>query len=87
MKTVKGFASATVGNVACGFDVLGFAITEPGDEVTLTLFDEKRSDCPVSLTGITGDGGALPLDPRKNTSSFVVLKFLEYIRTHKGINF
>ena len=30
MKTVKGFASATVGNVACGFDVLGFALVAPG---------------------------------------------------------
>jgi len=87
MKTIRGFASATVGNVACGFDVLGFAITEPGDEVILTLDDEKQSGSPVSITSITGDGGALPLDPKKNTSSFVVLKFLEYIRTHKQIDF
>jgi len=87
MKTVTGFASATVGNVACGFDVLGFAITEPGDEVILTIHNDRRSDCPVSITSIVGDGGALPLDPRKNTSSFVVLKFLEYIRTAKGIAF
>jgi homoserine kinase len=87
MKTVTGFASATVGNVACGFDVLGFAITEPGDEVILDLHEEPRGDCPVSITAIVGDGGALPLDPRKNTSSFVVLKFLEYIRTSKGMPF
>lgn len=87
MKTVTGFASATVGNVACGFDVLGFAITEPGDEVILTLHDDRRSDCPVSITSIIGDGGALPLDPKKNTSSFVVLKFLEYLRTSKGLGF
>ncbi|NTV02627.1 MAG: homoserine kinase [Chlorobiaceae bacterium] len=87
MKTVTGFASATVGNVACGFDVLGFAITEPGDEVILTLHEESRGDCPVTIDAIVGDGGALPLDPRKNTSSFVVLKFLEYIRTAKGIPF
>lgn len=87
MKTVTGFASATVGNVACGFDVLGFAITEPGDEVILDLHEEPRGDCPVSITAIVGDGGALPLDPRKNTSSFVVLKFLEYIRTAKAMPF
>jgi homoserine kinase len=87
MKTIRGFASATVGNVACGFDVLGFAITEPGDEVILTLDDKKQSGLPVSITSITGDGGALPLDPKKNTSSFVVLKFLEYIRTHKQVDF
>lgn len=87
MKTVTGFASATVGNVACGFDVLGFAITEPGDEVILTLHEEPRSGDPVTITSIKGDGGALPLDPKKNTSSFVVLKFLEYIRSAKGIDF
>jgi len=40
-------------------------------------------DAPVTISSISGDGGKLPLDPRKNTSSFVVLKFLEYIRTHK----
>ncbi|MBL6955276.1 MAG: homoserine kinase [Chlorobium phaeobacteroides] len=87
MKTVTGFASATIGNVACGFDVLGFAITEPGDEVILTLREERSGELPVSITSITGDGGALPRNPKKNTSSFVVLKFLEYIRTNKGIDF
>ncbi|HED31409.1 MAG TPA: homoserine kinase [Prosthecochloris aestuarii] len=87
MKTVTGFASATIGNVACGFDVLGFAIREPGDEVVLTLRDTCSGDSPVSITSVQGDGEALPKDPRKNTSSFVILKFLEYLRTHKGIEF
>jgi len=86
MKTVRGFASATIGNVACGFDILGFAITEPGDEVVLTLREDRKEELPVSITSISGDGGALPRDPKKNTSSFVVLKFLEYIRTQKNID-
>ncbi len=87
MKTVTGFASATIGNVACGFDVLGFAITEPGDEVILTHRTDRSEELPVSITSIEGDGDALPRDARKNTASFVVLKFLEYIRTQKGIGF
>lgn len=87
MKTVRGFASATVGNVACGFDVLGFAIREPGDEVVLSLSERKHASCPVTITSISGDGGKLPLDARKNTSSFVVLKFLEYLRSQKEIGF
>lgn len=87
MNTVTGFASATIGNVACGFDILGFAIREPGDEVTLTMLDDPRGELPVSITSIEGDGGALPRDARKNTSSFVVLKFLEYLRSNKGIDF
>ena len=35
MESVTAFAPATVSNVACGFDVLGFALHEPGDEVTV----------------------------------------------------
>lgn len=33
LKEVRVFAPATVANVACGYDVLGFAIDAPGDEV------------------------------------------------------
>ena len=32
-KSIRVFAPATVANVACGFDILGFAVNEPGDEV------------------------------------------------------
>ena len=35
--TATAFAPATVSNVACGFDVLGFAIERPGDRVTSIL--------------------------------------------------
>ena len=30
---VRVFAPATVANVAVGFDILGFALAQPGDEV------------------------------------------------------
>ena len=32
---VKVFAPATVANVGCAFDVLGFAVQAPGDELVL----------------------------------------------------
>ena len=32
---IKVFAPATVANVTCGFDILGFAVNEPGDELEL----------------------------------------------------
>lgn len=38
-KKIKVFAPATVANVACGFDVLGFAVNSPGDEVIVELTD------------------------------------------------
>lgn len=73
--SVKVFAPATVANVVCGFDVLGFAINAPGDEVIM-----RRVSAPgIRITRITGDDGRLPLDPRKNTVSASVQHYLEHI--------
>ena len=35
MDSIKIFAPATVANVACGFDIFGFAVDNPGDEIIL----------------------------------------------------
>ncbi len=37
LTSVCAFAPATVANVACGYDVLGFCLEEPGDEVTASI--------------------------------------------------
>lgn len=72
MKWVKAFAPATVANVCCGFDILGFAIDNPGDEVTVRLSDRPG----VVVTGITGDGGMLPMEADKNTATVAIQAFL-----------
>lgn len=80
--TIKVFAPATVANVTCGFDILGFAVDQPGDEITL-----KKSDTgQVQIVEIKGDGGALPTDPDKNTSSAVIKMFLSDIKSKQGID-
>lgn len=71
--SIRVYAPATVANVVCGFDVLGFAVNEPGDEVIL----RRRDHGEVRLLAIYGDEGKLPLDPLKNTASAAVLDFLE----------
>jgi homoserine kinase len=72
MKWVKAFAPATVANVCCGFDILGFAIDDTGDEVEVRL-----SDTPgVKILRITGDDGKLPLDANKNTCSVAVQSYM-----------
>ncbi len=43
MDAVTAFAPATVSNVACGFDVLGFALNAPGDEVTARFLEGRES--------------------------------------------
>lgn len=82
MKSVKAFAPATVANVSCGFDVFGFAVEHPGDEVTLTLRDEPG----VVIEKIEGDGGRLPLEAVKNTASVAVIEFLKSIGSDAGLS-
>ncbi|HWV73077.1 MAG TPA: homoserine kinase [Pseudosphingobacterium sp.] len=72
---VQVFAPATAANLVCGFDILGLALEQPGDEVMM-----KRSDKPgVRLLKITGDDGRLPLDPSKNTVSACVQMLLKHL--------
>lgn len=75
MKQIRAFAPATVANVACGFDILGFAVENPGDEVVLTLSEESG----VRIKSIDGDEGKLPLDPERNTVSLVIQQYLDHI--------
>ncbi|MGI4898645.1 MAG: homoserine kinase [Janthinobacterium lividum] len=73
--SIKVFAPATVANVVCGFDVLGFAVNAPGDEVVM-----RRVDKPgITIKKITGDDGRLPLDAAKNTVSASVKHYLDHI--------
>src|SRR5579872_6527980 len=74
-QAVKVFAPATVANVVCGFDVLGFAVNEPGDEVVMRVTDKPG----IVISKITGDNGRLPLDPKKNTVSVSVEHYLKHI--------
>lgn len=82
MNSVKAIAPATVANVTCGFDVFGFAVERPFDEVILTLKQEPG----VSITRIVGDEGRLPLSTEKNTASVAVLEFLKATGKNVGVN-
>jgi homoserine kinase len=74
-KTIQVFAPATVANVVCGFDVLGFAVNEPGDEVVMRVTGKPG----ITISKITGDDGRLPLDPAKNTVSVSVQHYLNSV--------
>jgi homoserine kinase len=74
-ESVSVFAPATVANVVCGFDVLGFAVNEPGDEVIMRITDKPG----ITISKITGDDGRLPLNPAKNTVSVSVEHYLRSI--------
>ena len=82
MESVRIFAPATVANVACGFDIFGLAVDQPGDEVILT----KRNDDKIVITEITGDQGKLTFVPEKNTVSLPIIRFLESVSTKQGFD-
>lgn len=76
---VTAFAPASISNFCCGFDVLGAALTEPGDRVTV-----RRTERPgVHLVSVTGDHGRLPREPEANTAS-VAAKALLQAAGHAG---
>lgn len=79
-KSIKVFAPATVANVSCGFDVLGFAVDSPGDEAIVKMTDKQG----VTISKITGDEGRLPLDPNKNTVSATIIKMLADLKINQG---
>ena len=72
---IRVFAPATVANVACGYDVLGFAIDSPGDEIVVRHSETSG----FRITQITGDEGKLPLDPERNTAGVAAMDLLRHL--------
>ncbi|MBX2946440.1 MAG: homoserine kinase [Cyclobacteriaceae bacterium] len=70
---IKAFAPATVANVSCGFDVFGFALHQPGDEVEVRLNDSGK----ILIAEITGDNNLLPREAHLNTCGVAVQQFLQ----------
>jgi homoserine kinase len=79
-RVVTAFAPATVSNVACGFDVLGFPLDSPGDEVTARL-----APGGVVIDHITGDGGRLPRDAARNTAGVAAKALLTALGDRRGV--
>jgi homoserine kinase len=78
---ISAFAPATCANVAVGFDLLGFAIENVGDIVTL----ERRDDNQIIIESIESPD-TLPLDPDKNTASAVVKYFCQDLNIQAGFS-
>ena len=79
MDYLKIFSPATIANVSCGFDSLGLAVDEVGDEMTFVKTPQKG----VEITNITG--AELTYDVDKNAASAVVKKMLLDAKADFGI--
>lgn len=72
---VKVFSPASVANVAVGYDILGFAIDGPGDEIIVRPGKKPG----LHITTIVGDRPKLPKEVLKNTAGYSAHRFLESI--------
>jgi len=82
-KEVRVFAPASVANMICGFDVMGFALEKPGDEIVARRTGENGGGITVSK--VTGDGGVLPVNAQENTAGVSARALLEHLGTKSGI--
>lgn len=80
-KEVRAFAPATVSNVGCGFDVFGFALDNPGDEVVIRVTNKKG----LVIKNITGDSGEISREIKNNTAGIAVKSILNETGFDKGL--
>ncbi|TVZ59807.1 homoserine kinase [Flavobacteriaceae bacterium MAR_2010_105] len=71
MTEIKIFSPATVANVSCGFDVLGFCLDGVGDEMIV----RKTKETGVKISKI--EGYDLPTEATKNVAGVAALALLE----------
>jgi len=84
---IKIKAPATVANMVCGFDILGFAVDNPYDEMEIRLVNRKENQSAsdtnsgkvdkAAITIINIDDYHLPTDPEKNVAGAALLALIE----------
>lgn len=86
-RTVSVKAPATVANLVCGFDILGMAVEDPYDELTLHF----RETPGITIENFGNN--SLPTEPEKNVSGASLLAMMDaldisfgfHIEVHKKI--
>ena len=80
MNSIKVFSPASVSNVCCGFDVLGFSIAGLGDELIITESDSNK----VNIIKV--NGYEVPLSNEKNTASVAARSLIEFLNINRGFD-
>jgi homoserine kinase len=78
MKSISIKSPATIANLVCGFDILGLALEEPYDIMTISLRDEP------GLEIVHLDKHDLPTEPEKNVAGAALLALMEEMPIKKG---
>lgn len=80
MNEVLVQSPATVANVAAGFDIMGFALNNPFDEVLV----RKTKELGVRIVNETGTFPDMPLEPQHNTAGIALQTYLAHVRPEYG---
>jgi homoserine kinase len=78
MRSVTVHSPGTIANLVCGFDILGLALHQPYDRLTLRVIDRPE------VIIINHDNYDLPVDPIKNVSGVVLLSIMEKLNNGMG---
>ena len=81
-KTIRVFAPASVTNVGCGFDIMGFSLDWPGDELILQIKEKPG----ITISKIVNADDKIPLDPEKNTAGVAIKRMMDSINYDKGVD-
>jgi homoserine kinase len=77
---IKVFSPATVSNVGPGFDLLGFALEAPGDELIV------RRNGTAKLVLFDQSGSNLPTDPEQNVAAVAAASLLRELHSNEGFD-
>lgn len=80
MNKIQVLAPATIANLVCGFDVLGMALSEPNDVMTVSLSNKPG----IHIQHI--DGYNLPVEAEKNVAGAALLAMLEMVDEELGFD-
>jgi homoserine kinase len=80
-KECRAFAPGSIGNLACGFDVLGLALEGVGDEVVARRADGEG----IRISAITGDDGRLPRATSANTAGAAAQSVMDLLGARTGL--
>ena len=79
MKEVKVHAPATVANVGCGYDTIGFALEGLYEEIIVSRRDDNKINILV-------EGADLPLNPKANVAGIATESLLKHVKSSMGLD-
>ncbi|KYP13169.1 homoserine kinase [Flavihumibacter sp. CACIAM 22H1] len=78
-REIEVICPATVANLVCGFDILGMALKDPSDSITMKL--SREPGIRIQHT----DAYQLPSDPAQNVAGAALLDLLQAVNEPVGI--